>query len=91
MTFSPLDPIPKLTMEERWDAIQFLTGMIVADFGTQEGPYNPLDPGDRARHAMVEIAAAYAQFGEVDDIAEDILERWRKGEIDSDNLEPVDV
>lgn len=88
MTFKDMNT-PK-TMDDRWVLIRLLTDMVTTDFGTQDGlPYDPRNAGDRARVAVVELAAAYERFSEVETIADDILLGMQLGKIDSDNIEPV--
>jgi hypothetical protein len=76
-------------MNERWDLIELVSRMIDNDFGPRPDgkDYSPFDPGDIARHGMVEIASAYLKFTETDEVADKILSEHLHGSgYKSDNL-----
>lgn len=64
------------TMQERWDLLDRVVAMVVNDFGVkpQGVAHDPFEPGDIARHSVLEIAAAYTRFAETDIIADRILQ-----------------
>lgn len=82
---------PHITREDRWDILDKLTALILLDFGAKSAgeQFNPLDPGDMARHGLAEIAAAYIQFMDVDEAADQILSDYQGGDPDIENIVPL--
>lgn len=86
-----------MTKQDRLHLLEEITLMVLEDFGEADDdePFNPFSPADVARQAVIMLQAAYEElevYEEMDkvedynELADQLLEQWKSGEIDSDNL-----
>ncbi len=78
----------ELTRKELIDQIE---RQVLADYGPKPAiePYNPFNPADVARLAVGMLRAAYEEFDDIDEIAERILDDYKGGDSDIENVVPV--